>query len=245
MTALELLKSVVFAAIISGVIALIVAFVSARTAKQINKDKIALDRELAGEKAKAEQKLAERRFELDRELALAKRRAEIAEKVLSDFYAISHAFQVIRSPMIWAGEMVREDGVADDVVGNDGYGVMRRIRQYETKFSELEASRFTMAALFGADAVAPFTAIVQAHNRVFHAAEGLLRYRNQLDLPNLQNPLREMRRTAFSSGALDDNGDPMSDVVKEGIDQAVVIIEALCRPALESELAAEAAGRRI
>lgn len=72
MTAFDLLKSVVFAAVISGVVALIVANVSARTAKKINEDKLKLDRELAEEKAKAELQLAERRFELDRQLSLAK-----------------------------------------------------------------------------------------------------------------------------------------------------------------------------
>jgi hypothetical protein len=243
LTALDLLKSVVFAAIISGVIALVVAFASARTAKSINRDKLALDRELAESKSRAEVQLAERRFELDRKLALAKRRAEVAEKVLRDFYTIKHSFQAIRSPMIWAAEMVTEKGVEEEVVRNDGYGVIRRIRQYEAQFAELDASRFTFAALFGGEAAAPFTSIVHTHNEVFHAAEALLKYRKSIDDPNLQGFLTSMRRTAFSAGALDDNGEPLFDLVSSKIDEAVARVEALCRPALESEMAAEAAGR--
>lgn len=54
-----------------------------------------------------------------------------------------------------------------------------------------------------------------------------------------------MRRTAFTTGALDDYGEPLPDIIRENIDQAVTMIEALCRPALESDLAAEAAGRQI
>ena len=238
MTAFDLLKSVVFAAVISGVVALIVAHVSARTAKKINKDKLKLDRDLAEEKAKAELHLAERRFELDRKLSLAKRRAEVAEKVLSDFYTIRHGFQVIRSPMIWAGEMVPEEGVEADVVNNDGYGVMRRIRHYQPQFAELEASRFTFAALFGGDAAAPFTSIVQTHNKVFHAAEALLRYRNQIDRQNLQEHLTRMRQVAFTGGALGSDDEPWPDLVSEGIDEAVAQIEAFCRPALEMPLVA-------
>jgi hypothetical protein len=236
---LELLKSVVLAAVISGVIALIVANVSARAAKKINEDKLELDRELAKEKASAELQLAEHRFELDRKLGLAKRRAEVAEKVLSDFYSIRHGFQVIRSPMIWAGEMVAEEGVATDVIQNDGYGVMRRIRQYQSQFAELEASRYTFTALFGDDAAAAFTAIVQAHNKVFHAAEALLRYRNQLDQRNLEDHLRQMRRAAFTIGVLGLDGEPLPDLVSQSIEDAVAQIEALCRPALERPVAAD------
>jgi hypothetical protein len=241
----EFLKSVVLAAILSGVVALIVAIISAKTAKKINKDKIALDRELSREKAKADEKLADRRFELDQKLALAKRRAEVAEKVLTDFYAIRHAFDVIRSPMIWAGEMAAEDGVADDIIRNDGYGVMRRVKAHSQQFSELEASRFTALALFGPDAAAPYITIIRAYNRVFAAAESLLRSRNQLDVQHMQNHLREMRRTAFSLGALDDDGEELPDLVKADIEGAIEAIEAICRPALESQLAAQAAGREL
>lgn len=238
MTAFDLLKSVVFAAVISGVIALIVANVSARTAKKINEDKLKLDRDLAEEKAKAELRLAERRFEFDRKLSLAKRRAEVAEKVLSDFYTIRHGFQVIRSPMIWSGEMVPEEGVEADVVRNDGYGVMRRIRHYQPQFAELEASRFTFAALFGGDAAAPFTSIVQTHNKVFHAAEALLSHRHQIDRQNLQEHLTRMRQVAFTVGAFGPDGEPLPDLVSECIDEAVAQIETFCRPALESPLSA-------
>lgn len=235
---MDLLKSVVFAAVISGVVALIVSYVSARTANRINRDKIELDRELSEEKAKAELKLAERRFELERKLASEKRRAEVAEKVLSDFYIIRHSFEVIRSPMIWAGEMVPEEGVEVDVVTNDGYGVMRRIRHYQPQFAELEASRFTFAALFGGDAASPFATIVQTHNKVFHAAEALLRYRNQLDLQTLQDHLMRMRQVAFTMGAIGADGELLPDLIAGDIDEAVAKIEAICRPALESALVA-------
>lgn len=242
---MEFLKSVVLAAILSGIVALIVAKVSAETAKKINKDKIALDRELSREKATADARLAERKFELDQKLALAKRRAEVAEKVLTDFYAIRHAFDVIRSPMIWAGEMEPEEGVADDIIQNDGYGVMRRVKAHSAQFSELEATRFTVLALFGEGAAAPYVSIVQAYNRVFGAAQDLLRYRHQLDQAGLQNHMREMRRAAFTVGAIGDDGEPLPDLVKASIDEAVQVIEAICRPALASELAAQAAGRDL
>jgi len=239
----EFLKSVVLAAVLSGIVALIVATITAKTAEKINKDKIALDRQLSKDKAETDEKLANRRFELDQNLALAKRRAEVAEKVLTDFYAIRHAFDVIRSPMIWAGEMEPEDGVADDIIRNDGYGVMRRVRAHQQQFSEFEATRFTSLALFGPDAAAPYAAIIRAYNRVFSAAEAILRSRNQEDIPQVQNHLREMRRTAFTLGALDDDGEPLPDLVKADIEGAIQAIEVICRPALESQLAAQAAGQ--
>ena len=238
-----ILSSAVTAAIITAIVALIGALVSSTTAKSINHDRINLDRELAEQKANAELALARSKTALDRQLSLSKRRAEIAEKVLSDFYRIRRAFQIIRSPMIWAAEMIPEEGVQEDIIRNDGYGVTRRFRQYESLFSEVEASRFTFSALFGANSAAAYDAIIRAHNQVFHAAQDILRYRHEGANANLAAHLRAMRRIAFSLDALDEEGRDVPDSTAARIDEAVALIEAICRPALESEVAAEAAGR--
>lgn len=250
----ELLKSAVLAATITSIVALIGFFVSAATAKRINEDKLKLDEQLAekklelderlaDQKAAAELSLAERRVELERHLSLAKRRAEVAEKILSNFFQVKRAFEVVRSPMIWAEEMVEEEGVAEDVVRNDGYSVIRRARQYEALFSEVEAARFTFGALFGQPATAPFDVLIRSYNQVINAARDLLRYRNQLDQPELEGHIRAMRRAAFSSVAFGENGEEIPDQIAANVRQAVAEIEAICRPALESDVAAEAAGR--
>ncbi len=241
----DLLKSAVLAAVVTAVVALIASFVSSWTALRINKGRLNLDKELANQRAKAELELAAHRAELDRKLGMAKRRAEVAEKVLTDFYKAKRAFDVIRSPMIWAREMIAEEGVADDVVTNDGYGVMRRFRQYADLFSELEATRYSFGALFGSDATAPYDSLVRVHNRVFHAAEALLQYRHQQDAPNLQGHLRNMRREAFSKGALDDEGNEMPDRVASDITAILTAIEASCRPALQDPLVNQGSGSAL
>jgi len=234
----ELLKSVVFAAVVTAVVALIASFVSSWTALKINRGRLALDKELAQAKATAELELAARRADLDRRLAMAKRRAEVAERVLSDFYGAKRAIDIVRSPMIWAREMVDEEGVAEDVVANDGYGVMRRLKQYVGLFSDLEATRYSFGALFGHEATVPYDELVQIHNQVFHAAESLLQYRNQQDHQNIQNHLRQMRRIAFSMTVFDDEGNEVPDPIAVRVRAVIDSIEATCRPALEDALAA-------
>jgi hypothetical protein len=229
---LELLRSTVVAAVITGVVATIGFLVSSATAKRINKDKLALDKELAETKVAAEVALAERKAALDRGVTLAKRKAEVAEKVLAEFYEARRALQVIRSPFIWAAEMVAEEGVGEDVITNEGYGVHRRMRQYSELFSRLEATRFTYGALFGNDAAGPYDRIIKVHNQVFHAAEALLKYRHQEDQQSLKSHLQAMRRAAFSMHQLDDEGNELADKVAVEIDELVAQVEIVCRATL-------------
>lgn len=235
--ATELLRSSVLAAVITAVVAAIGFYVSSATARRINRDKLELDRELAESKARAELALAERKAALDKGVTLAKRRAEVAEKVLADFYEIRRAFDVIRSPMIWAEEMQSEDGVAEDIISNDGFNVRRRMRQYSDLFSRLDATRFAFGALFGHTATDAYMKLVRVHNRVFEAAGDLLRYRGQEEDGNLREHLRKMRRVAFSMTHYDDEGQEVADTIKSELDEIIAEIEALCRPALEASSA--------
>lgn len=237
----EVIRSTVAAGAISGIVALVGFRVSSATALRINRDKLELDKGLAKERAAADLALAERKVELDRKLALAKRRAEIAESVLADFYKAQKAFDAIRSPMIWAAEMKPEEGVEIDVIKNDGYSVMRRMRENAALFSDLEATRFTFRALFGAQADEPHKSLIKLHNKLFHAAQALLQYRNDNPrLPGLVDFLPEMRKVAFSGRLAGE-----ADVFEDELMKVIADVEAICRPALESELAAEASGRNV
>jgi hypothetical protein len=233
----ELAKSSVVAAVITSIVAGIGFLVSSATARRINEDKLKLDRELAAKKADAELALAERKAALDRGVTLARRKSEVAEKVLADFYEVRRALEAIRSPMIWAEEMVQEDGVDDDVVKNDGYAVRRRMRQHADLFSRLEATRFSFGALFGHAAVTPYDRLVRVHNQVFHAAGDLLRYRNQVDLGNTKDHLRAMRRVAFALTQIGDDGGELPDPIGSEVEAIVEQVEATCRPALEAGVA--------
>ncbi|WP_292053465.1 MULTISPECIES: hypothetical protein [unclassified Brevundimonas] len=224
---MDLLKSVVFAAIISGVVGVIVAWISARTALKINKDKIKLDKQLAEKRDIAERENLARKFDLERKATLAQKKAELAEKVLHDFYQISFTLQLIRSPMVWASEMIAEDGVPDEVVQNAGYGVMRRMREHRHKFDELETSKFKCAALFGPNAVELFDEIVRIYNRIWFAGKAILDARHAQTETEF---VREMRRIAFSVAAVGDDGEPLPDPIQQSIDQTIAQVEELCRP---------------
>lgn len=240
----SLLRSAVLAALISSVVAGIGFWVSSKTAQKINADKLKLDKELAEHKALAERELTQRKFELDRELSIAKRKAEVAEHVLACFYRLRRAFEIIRSPAIWANEIIPEEGVPQDIIENDGYSVMRRMRQYDSLFAELESLRFTYGALFGAAATEPFDHAIRLQSQVFHAAQHIMQYRHEQNAENLRGHLRNMRRIAFALTQLDDDGNETPDRTAEMLLQIIGRVEADCQPALASALAAEAIGRQ-
>lgn len=229
---------VVLAAEISSVVGLI----SVVVAWIINHGRMEVDREIAIFKAKAEEALAERRVILERELAIAKRRAEVAEQVLSLFYRVKRAFDVARRPLISVTEMIPEHGVAADVVTNEGYAVIRRLREFDGLFADLEASRFTFGALFGHDTTAPYDHVIRLQNEVVDGAQAL-RNRFAPDWGPVQEHMTTMRRKAFSSTSISDDGVEIPNAVSMAIADAVTAIERTCRPVLESPLAAEAAGR--
>lgn len=73
-----LLVPAVVAAVISGLVAVIGFFISARTVRRTHTEKLTLDRELADRKANADIGLAEKKFTFDLELADRKANADIA-----------------------------------------------------------------------------------------------------------------------------------------------------------------------
>lgn len=239
---IDLLKSAVVAAIITAGVAGVGVFVTSQTSRAVNREKMDLDRQLAErryeldqllaeQRSAADLALAERRAVLEREVALAKRRAEIAEVILAEFYEVRKVFDSIRSPMIWAYEMVEEEGVDEELIRNDGYGVIRRVRKHEALFARLETHRFVSGALFGTEAIECFNKVIQAHNRLMSAAENLVRWRKQSLLGTMDEFLAKNRQLIFRYPVSDE---APADEITELLDQAVRDIETICRPALTS-----------
>lgn len=226
--AFDILKSVVLAAIITGIVAIMGFYASSRTALKINSDRLKLDVDLADRKAQIDRDLAEFKAKLDRDAELQKRQRSVAEEVLAAVYGVRRSFEIVRSPMVWAYEMVEEEGVPEAVRRDEGYAVRRRLRAQAPVFDALEAKRHAYAAVFGPDAVAPFAEIIRLHNGVAAAGEAIQRH-NDAGMPAGQEAfIRQMRRNAFAGFQLDEAGAELPDRIGSQVDEVVKAVEDTC-----------------
>lgn len=239
----DLLRSVVLAAVITGIVALIGFFASSRTALRINEDRLQLDEELAERKAQLDLELAEKKFEIDKELILIrdklereaellKRQRVVAEDVLAAFYGARRAFAIIRSPMIWAQEMVAEEGVEERVIKDAGYGVIRRLRDNSRPFDEVEAKRQAFLALFGADKSSLFDEMIRCYNSVAASARAIMNNNLAGYPPQQEQFMMNMRAIAFSGSNIGEDGDLLPDEFAVRVNKLIAQLEEVCAPVL-------------
>lgn len=223
----SLIGPAVVAAVIAGAFGLITLRANVKLAETVHRQRLKSEREALERRGEIERELADKRMQLDRRLAFERRRAEVAELILMDFYEAKRAFEVTRQPMVFAQEMVAEEGVDDEVIKNAGYGVIRRLRGFSELFARIEARRPLAAALLGPNLDDQFQEMVRIHNKIMFAADALLKYRNDQHIETMREFLPEQRRIAFDLGDDEDNG--VSNRIKAMIAQ----VETACRPALE------------
>jgi hypothetical protein len=165
-------------------------------------------------------RLAERKLALDRALADWKRRTEIAEQVLADFYKARDLLEAARSPFAFAeegGSRTRDaNETPDETQSRDAlYAPYERLSKHIEFFSELHARRY--------DAGKPFGSLLQAHNQIALATRALLDHRRKL-----RDDVREMYESKIW-------GDVENDPIRPIVTQAVIDIETICRPVLETK----------
>jgi len=163
-----------------------------------------------------------------RDETVGKRRLEVAEDTLSAFYQIQEVIYDARSPMIWASEMVKEEGVPDEVVGNSAYGPVRRLRQSFEHIRDLRTRRHRFAALFGRETTKPWDEIEAVLNEINAASEAVLMLRGE-HIPATDPHAKfyqEQRRVLARQ--MDD------DPITPRVDAAVKEIEAICRPIIRA-----------
>jgi hypothetical protein len=231
-----LLKQAIFsagvvAAVVAGAIALISLLANYRLALKVHRQRLGHERELAQARQNAETDLAQLKLREDRRSAWLARRALNAEGLLAALYEFAHAFRAIRSPLVLAAEMATEDGVADDIATHPAYAIIRRMRAHESKIVAIDAKRFAFQALFGRDSDPQFQALTRLWNSVHHAANELVRYRNNA-IPEQETFLASCRR--ITTLGLE------PDATEAGLIQVVEAFEAICRPAIEAAATADA-----
>lgn len=159
-----------------------------------------------------------------RDETVGKRRLEVAEETLSAFYQVQEIIYDARSPMIWASEMVKEEGVPDEVVSNSAYGPVRRLHQSFEHIRDLRTKRHRFAALFGREATKPWDEIEAVLNEIHAASEAVLSLRGE-HIP-AKDPHAKFYQEQRQILARQTKDDPITPRV----DAAVKEIEAICRP---------------
>ena len=163
-----------------------------------------------------------------RDETVGKRRLEVAEETLSAFYQVQEVISDARAPMIWASEMVKEEGVPDEVVRNSAYGPIRRLKQSFDHIRDLRTKRHRFAALFGREVTKPWDEIESVLNEMRAASDAILDLRGE-HIPasdSLAKFYQEQRQIL----ARRMNEDPITPRV----DAAVKEIEAICRPIISA-----------
>lgn len=180
------------------------------------------------ERLKAEANLAEKKFHYERALTDWKRKTELAEEVLAGFYKARSLFQSARHPLSRGhegGTRKAEDGETPQQTSrrNAIYAPLERLNKEIDFITELTSLRYRFTALFGTEGDKPFQEIISAYNQVVHATYALM------DDALTRNEQREMRLEEAIWGFGDD------DKIATAMNNAVRIIEELCRPVLSSQ----------
>lgn len=163
-----------------------------------------------------------------RDETVGKRRLEVAEDTLSAFYQVQETIYDARAPFIAASEMVKEEGVPDDVVRDSAYGPIRRLRHSFDHIRDLRTRRHRFAALFGREATKPWDDIEAVLNEINASSEAILSMRGQNIPPRDPQAkfIREQRQ--ILARRMDD------DPITPRVDAAVKEIETICRPIISA-----------
>jgi hypothetical protein len=225
----SLIGPAVVAAVISGLVSGIGIWISARTTRAVHGERLAFERDLAERKFAFDKELAERKFRYDRELHDHRRRAELAERVLADFYRVEEIYRAARGGFVPVGDMLPMQGVSDELATDHHYAPLRRLREHEEFLGKFRARKSEFEAVFGKEAGAPFEEVRKIHNDIVWAVEDVFRnkeIRAPNATPDMRDEYKRLRSVIFSSH--------QNDQIAQRLGAAVQQIEAICRPAIES-----------
>lgn len=207
-------------ALIAGAVALFAVWINRRTTLKTHREKLAFDKQLAGEKAEYDRKAADR-----------KRHQDLAEDVLAGFYEVRDAMQAIRSPMSYSSEGKTRKRPPDEPpeVGDrrDTYfAILERFEERRELIARVMSRRHRMVAWFGQEVGAPFDQLHKAIVTVTISARMLVQ---SVGTPGIDAKRWGKWEAAIWWGAED------PDPVATEIDAAVAAIEQVCRPILSSK----------
>lgn len=163
-----------------------------------------------------------------REETVGKRRLELAEDTLSSFYQIQEIISDARAPMIWAGEMVVEEGVPEEVTRHYAYGPMRRLKHSMAVILDLRTKRHRFAAVFGPDKTKPWSDIERVLSAMDAASFTLLSTRHHEGVERSEIAGFYAKQRSILARGLD------GDEIAAQVAVAVSDIETICRPIIQA-----------
>jgi hypothetical protein len=225
----SLIGPAVVAAVISGVVAAIGIWISARTTRSIHTEKLEFDREQAERRINAEIGLAEKKVDLDRAFAAWKRKAEFAEEVLSDFYQARDVINGARSPGSFGGEgTTRQKGdwesESDTGTLNAYFATTERLVNQREFFAQLHARRYRFMTYFGNEASKPYADLHRIYAEIVVSVRMLIQTHQQRAYGTLPENRQQWQ------AVIRDVGD--DDAVRGRLDRLVEAVEATCGPTI-------------
>ena len=235
---LLLTAPVIVAAIVSGVVSLIVANSSRTSAESIAAEKNSADIALAAKRFEFEKGIAEQKVAFEKEQILFKRKFELAEEVLSDAYQFERVMGYVRSPGSYGTEgetrpVAKDQKESESVKRNrDTYFVpIERIKKESEFFSKMLSKRFTCRAYFGDEMDKAFQDIHMAPQTVAIYANILIRRVSDSSMPEPEAVLRQRDKAESIIWDMPYESEP--NEVSQQIQEAIEIIERLTKPILQ------------
>lgn len=163
---------------------------------------------------------------------VGKRRYELASSVLADFYEMDEIIRASRNPFILAQEMAPIDGVDEKISTQSTYAPERRLLEHQEFFARFRARKFEFAANFGKPAGALFDDIWRIRLEINWAVFDML---NHKEIQNSRRPddielWQSWYKVAFRSAG------ESKDLLIPRLDKIIAEVEAMCRPAVETQL---------
>jgi hypothetical protein len=189
------------------------------------------DKELSQHKSDADIALAEKKFQLDARLADRKRRQDLAEEVLESFYKIRDVVRDVRVPLILPDEAASREPIEPESEAiasqrNRYYVPLARLEKHRSEIAAFLAKRYRTAAWFDPAADEPFQDVHQILSDIGLASQMLMSARD-LDRRSDPNLYRKFEGVIWASS--------QSDPIAAKVEEAVLRIERVLRPALEGQ----------
>jgi hypothetical protein len=168
---------------------------------------------------------------------IGKRKAELAEQALVGVYEARDVFTYVRSRALFGdeGKSRKADETESDKQKRqrDVYFVpVERLNREKEVFAKLQAVRYAFEAHFGPEGVVPFGLIHKVHVEIMSAAQILIEITpdERLDGGRGDDGESDLRNV------LGWGPRPRPDELDLKIDEAVALMEAVCRPVLSDRL---------
>jgi len=229
----SLFAPAVVAAVISGLVASIGLWISARITRHVHDERLAFEYEQAERRTTAEISLAEEKTTFDRTYEVWKRRTALAESVLADFYKARDIIDASRSPAGFGEEgNVRQkqpwEDEEDTRILNAYFRTAERLRKQADFFFQLIAHQHQFMALFGRHTGKPFVELGQIRSEILSAVHMLILTYEDRSIGNLSETRKAWEATI---GWRVTDPDPISI----RLDRIIEDITGICRPIIHDD----------